>query len=214
MKKIVFLLLLIPFVSFSNYYKASVNLNDGTTKDGFVELPDVPTEQKLKFKSEEKGKVEKLSIDDVAGFDIVNSKNVTVHFISIYLASGRLFSGKNYKVDSKKSWVRIEKTGKKIDLVSAYYTSYGVMGAAGQASSSGRMLYIHRHDKNFALILLPINEYGLGVDVSSYPTIMKILGYHFEDDCPNVLPLVTKERLKNEGLGIIVDLYDENCGTK
>lgn len=214
MKKIAFLLLLIPFVSFSNYYKATVNLNNGTTKDGFVELPDVPTEQKLKFKSEEKGKVEKLPIDDVAGFDIRNSKNETVHFISIYLASGRLFSGKNYKVDTKKSWVRIEKIGKKIDLVSAYYTSYGVMGAAGQASSSGRMLYIHRHDKNFALILLPINEYGLGVDVEAYPTIMKILGYHFEDDCPNVLPLVTKERLKNEGLGIIVDLYDENCGTK
>ncbi|MCF6132970.1 hypothetical protein [Flavobacterium wongokense] len=215
MKKAFFLFILIPFLSFAKYYKGVVNYNDGTTKNGFIELPDNPTEQKLKFRSEENGKTEKLSIDEIAGFDIVNDKNVTFNFISIYLASGRLFSGKNYKIDTKKSWVRVEKVGKKIELVSAYYTSYGVMGAAGQSSSSsGRMLYLHRLEKNFALILVPINEYGLGVDVSYYPTVMKILGYHFEDDCPNVLPLITKERLKNEGLGVIVDLFDENCGTK
>ncbi|MCF6128126.1 hypothetical protein L1S35_00440 [Flavobacterium sp. AS60] len=214
MKKVFLFLILIPFLSFAKFYKGTVNYNDGTTKKGFIELPDNPTEQKLKFRSEENGKTEKLSIDEIAGFDIVNNQDITINFISIYLASGRLFSGKNYKIDSKKSWVRVEKVGKKIDLVSAYYTSSAVLGAAGQTSSSGRMLYLRRHENNFALILIPINEYGLGVDVNYYSTVMKILGYHFEDDCPKVLPLITKERLKNEGLGVIVDLFDENCGAK
>lgn len=214
MKKILILLFLIPIVSFAKFYKGTVNFNDGSSKNGFIELPDNPNEQKLRFKTEEKGKVEKLEINSVAGFDIVNNKNETVNFITIYLASGRLFSGKNYKVDTKKSWVRIEKVGKKIDLVSAYYSSSGVLGAAGQTSESGRMLYLHRHEKDFALILIPINESGLGVDVNFYSALMKVLGYHFEDDCPKVLPLITKEKLKKEGLGIIVDLYDENCGAK
>lgn len=214
MKKLLLLFVLIPFVSFAKFYKGTIFLNDKTSKSGLIEVPEHFSEQKLKFKSDEDSKTEKLNIDDVDGFDIVLKDGEILNFKAMYLASGRLFSGKNYKVDTKKSWVRLEKVGEKIDIVSAYYTSYGVLGAAGQTSESGRLLHLHRHENNFALILIPLNNGGLSVDMNFYSALMKVLGYHFQDDCPKVLELLTKEKLKTEGLGIIVDLYDQNCGAK
>ncbi len=211
MKKIILFLLLLPSVLFAKFYDGTINFNDGTSKTGLIEIPDADS-QTIKFKLSEKEKVEKLDINNIKGFQIKN-KNYTSEFETMFLAEGSLFGGKNYKVSEKKSWVKIEKKGKKIDLVSKYYSSSGVLGAAGQTSESGRVIYIKKHENNFALILMPIMEGGLNFSVNFYNTLMKVLKGHFEKDCPKLLEVVTKEELKKKGLDLIVDLHNEHCAT-
>ena len=58
MKKIIFLLILIPFTVLAKYNPGSITFNDGTTKNGFIEIPKYK-DIKIKFKSEENGKTEK-----------------------------------------------------------------------------------------------------------------------------------------------------------
>ncbi|MFT7352696.1 MAG: hypothetical protein ACI9XR_002483, partial [Flavobacterium sp.] len=45
MKKIVLLLLFLPFSIFANFYSGTITFNDNSTKKGLIEIPDDPTNQ-------------------------------------------------------------------------------------------------------------------------------------------------------------------------
>lgn len=52
---------------------------------------------------------------------------------------------------------------------------------------------------------------GLTFQMNLYKTLMNSIKYHFKNDCPKLIELVTKEELKKKGLGLIVDLHNEYC---
>lgn len=212
MKKLSLLFILVPFTMFAKFYDGTITLNDNTSKTGLIEIPESDS-QTIKFKSSNDAKAEKLDINTIKGFQVKN-KDYTVDYETMFLAEGGLFTGKGYKIDKKKSWVRIEKRGNAIDLVSRFYSSSGVLGAAGQTSESGSVVYIKRHENDFALFLIPLMGGGFNIPMNFYNALMKTLKYHFEQDCPKLLELITKEELKKNGLGIIVDVHDKNCGIK
>ena len=122
------------FQYLQNFIKATVTFNDGTTKNGFVELPEYPDDAKLKFRSEEKGKTEKLEIDSVKGFEIINDKNVTVKYATVFLADPKPFTNVEFRLDKKKSWVRVIYEGK-LKFYAAY-ASYSAGSGTGGASTS------------------------------------------------------------------------------
>jgi len=210
MKKLLLLFFLVPFSVFAQFFSGTVTLNDGSTKTGLIELPN-SSDQTIKFKLSQKEKIEKISINDVKNFQI-KWQNDTIEYETMFLSEGKKDKENNFKVDKEKSWVQIEKRGKNLDLVSIRYSNSGVLGAAGQTSESGRVMYIKRHANNFAIYFFPIMESGgLTFQINFYKALMNSIKYHFENDCPKIIELTTKEQLKNKGLGLIVELHDEYC---
>lgn len=95
MKKPLFLLaILLPLIVSANFQKARITFNDGTSKNGYIELPEYPDDSKIKFREEEKGKTEKYKIEDVNNFEIIIGKNDIVKYITLKLANQSLFNRK------------------------------------------------------------------------------------------------------------------------
>jgi len=218
MKRLLFLLILIPFVSFAKFFDGTVTFTDGTTKTGLIELPSEPSQQTLKFKTDLKAKAEIFEIDNIKGFDITNGKNETpTQFISIYLAKGPLFGTKEVKIDKKKSWVRIEKEGG-ITLYSSYI-GYRPGMRTGAAKDSGwpaqTYFYLRSPDKEYAVFFwLYIESSGGMIAVNNFKVIKKLVAAHFETKCPLLESFIDKDDFKTNGIERIVELYDEHCGAK
>lgn len=218
MKKILFLLLLVPFLTFAKFFDGTISFNDGTTKSGLIELPSEPGNQSLKFKTDLKAKTENFSIDEVKGFEITGAKNEEpTKFISIFLAKGALFGAEECKIDKKKSWVRIEKEGR-IILYSSYI-SYRAGVKMGGVSTSGwppqTYFYLRRPDKEYATYFwLYLDSAGTTFAVNNFKVIKKLTKAHFENNCPTLENFIDKDDFKTNGISRIVDLYDEHCGTK
>lgn len=218
MKNLFIFLMLIPFSMVAKFYDGTVTYNDGTTKTGLIEIPEEAGKQTLKFKTDLKAKAESISIDDVKGFDITSGKNETpTQFITIFLAKGPLYGTKECKVDSKKSWVRIEKEGG-ITLYSSYLGYRpGVRG--GAINTSGwppqTSFYLKRPDKEYAVFFFMILESsGTTFAVNNFKALKKLTKAHFETRCPTLESFVDPEDFKTNGINRIVELYDEHCGTK
>lgn len=217
-KKIALLFILAPFMVFAKFYDGTITYNDGSTKTGLIEIPEDGSKQEISFKTDLKAKAEKISINDVKGFDITSGKNtIPTRFISIYLAKGALYGTKEVKVDKKKSWVRIEKEGG-ITLYSSYI-GYRPGMRAGNVTTSGwppeTYFYLGRPDKDYAVFFwMYIESAGTTIAVNNFKVIKRLTESHFETKCPELHTFVEKEDFKTNGIVRIVDLYDEHCGTK
>lgn len=205
MKKAVLFLLLFPLLVSAKFYKAKINFNDGTSKNGFIELPEYPDDSKIKFKEEENGKTEKYKIDDVSNFEITNDKNEIVKYISLKLADQGTFDRKKIKPSDKKIWAKIIIEGK-ISIYAAYY-AYNPASKTG----GGGTYYIKRPNEDFGLYLDEFGNNGLSVCMNCYTELKKTLKAYFEDSCPNFLEKITKEDLNKKGVTYLVELYELNC---
>ncbi len=207
MKKILILLFLIPFFCSAKFHKASISFNNGTMKNGFIELPDYPDDLKIKFRLEEKGKTEKYSIDDVSKFEIINDKNEVVKYVALKLANQ---NGFNLKIKSgyKKVWAKIIKESK-ISIYAGFYAYNPSNGTGG-----GGTFYIKRENEDFALYLDEFGGEGFSVCVNCFDNLKKTIKSYFENSCSKLHQLITKEELKKKGIAVIVDLYEQNCGLK
>ena len=63
MRKLTYLLILIPFVSFAKFHSGVMTFTDNSTKKGFIEIPDDSENNKIKFRLEEKGSTEKYPLE-------------------------------------------------------------------------------------------------------------------------------------------------------
>ena len=64
MKKLILLLLLCPLSMWAKFYPGTITMNDGSTKSGYVDPPWWDS-NKVSFKPTEKGKTEKIEIENV-----------------------------------------------------------------------------------------------------------------------------------------------------
>jgi len=104
--------MLLPLAVSAKFYKATVTLNDGSTKVGLVELPEYPDDASIKFKTELKSKAESLSSADVRSFEITTERKEQIKFITMIVAEVGTFNHKKITVGTKKSWLRVVKEGK------------------------------------------------------------------------------------------------------
>lgn len=207
MKKLILLFVLVPFVSIAKFYKGTVTMNDGSLKNGFIELPEYPDDAKLKFRVEEKGNNEKLDIDTVKGFEIKNQNGEVIRFITIYAAE----QWNKLSIDKKKSWMSIVKEGK-INLYRAYSSGSPAMtGVPGSGVSGGSIYYINKPNDNFA-IYIDETYGGLTFCGNCFSQMKKTISKIFEKDCPKLANLIEKDDLKKNGYPRIVELYEQNCG--
>jgi hypothetical protein len=97
-QKLILITFLVPLIVSANFHKAKITFNDGTSKNGFIELPEYPDDSKIKFREVENGKTEKYKIDDVNNFEIIDGKNNIIKYITLKLANQSLFNLKNIKL--------------------------------------------------------------------------------------------------------------------
>jgi hypothetical protein len=199
------LLLLVNFTVSAKFYKGTILLMDGNTKKGGIELPDYPDDKKLKFRNDEEGKKEKIEIDLVKSFEILNDKNILVKYITIYLAEPKPFTKNQYKLDDHKSWVKVVKEGK-INL----YTAYSVYNP-GTKTGGDSSTYIQKENDKYAYYIAS-GYGGFNINMNGFSTLKKYLGSIFEKDCPNLVQLIKKEEMNKKGYEYIVELYEKNCG--
>jgi len=206
MKKLLVLLILLPLAVSAKFYKATVTLNDGTIKVGLVELPEYPDDATIKFKTELKSKAEALSSSDVSSFEVTNEKKEQIKFITIIVAEAGTFNRKKITVGTKKSWLRVIKEGK-ISL----YSGHAVYDS-GAKTGGATLFYIKREHNDYALLLDESSDGGLTFVMNGFSNLKSIVKSYFEEDCPKLHELLTKEDLKKNGYVHIVDLYEQNCG--
>ena len=221
MKKLIFLTFLIPFMTFARFHKGTVTMNDGSLKIGFIELPDYPDNAKLKFRIEENGDNQKLEIDAVKGFEVINDNGKTIRFITIYIA----YQGNKLFVDKKKSWVSIVKEGK-INLFKSFTRAEAGFRSAATGSSvpfSGSSatytFYINKPGDKFAVYIdegtggNDESDFNYGeVCINCFKQMKKTIAKFLETDCPKLAELIVKEDIKKNGYVRIVELFEQNCG--
>ncbi|WP_460577147.1 hypothetical protein [Flavobacterium koreense] len=206
MKKTLLLLLLMPLLASAKFYKAKITFNDGKIKNGFLELPDYYDNPKIKFKEEEKGKIEKIGIEEVSGFEITNDKNDVIKYVTLKLAEQNSFNLKKIKPGDKKIWARIIVEGK-ISIYAGY-----VAYEPSNRSGGGGIYYIKRQNEDYALYLDEFGGDGLSVCMNCFTSLKKTLKLYFDETCPQFSELLNKDELKKNGVKHIVDLYEQNCG--
>lgn len=205
MKISIYLLLLLPFLSFSQFYPGEMIMKDQSVKKGLIDLPEDSSDKYVKFKATEKSKAEKIEYEKIENFNIVDTKKQTRKYTITYLAYLKTFSKSNeIKVDKKLSCVQIVKEGE-INLYYAWFITAGY-GALGTAVSQGNGLYfVNKPNENFATLFYdsaPVNWF-------SYlkSNIEKI----FAKDCPKFHEALDKKVINDKGIIYIVDLYEQNC---
>lgn len=200
MKKLLFLLLLCPFMAAAEFLTGTLTFNDGSEKTGFIEIA-VADSNKIKFRASEKGDNEKFSIDEIKSYTVTTKDKHTLTYLTLNLAEPKAFY-KGYKIDSKKSWVRIEKAGD-LNIVSAFYVGSG---------GSGYLYYIHKPWENHCYYITTAFG-GITATVGEFNAVKKYSEVIFREDCPKLAESLTKEDFKKNGLGIIVDNYSKYCKT-
>lgn len=201
----VVLLLLVNFTVSAKFYKGTVLLMDGNSKKGLIVLPEYPDDKKLKFKNEETGKTEKIEIDLVKSFEILNDKNISIKYITIYLAEPKPFTKSQHKLDNHKSWVKVLKEGKiKLYSASAIYSS-------GSGTGGGTSTYIQKENDKYAYFIAD-GYGGYNINMNGFSVLRNYLGSIFEKECPKLVDLITKEDINKKGYEYIIELYEKNCG--
>jgi len=206
MKNFLLVLILFPLLSNAKFYKAVVTLNDGNLKNGFVELPDYPDDKNLKFRSEEKGKTEKLSVDLVKGFEFTNDKNEIVKYVTLYLADPKPFTNDKFKFDDKKSWLKVVKEGKiNIYVATSVYSP-------GSGTGGFSTLHVQKENDKYAYFFADGGSGGFNFNMNGFQTTKKYLNTIFGTDCPKLVELLNKDEFNKKGASYLIDLYEKNCG--
>ncbi|AWI26215.1 hypothetical protein HYN49_10055 [Flavobacterium pallidum] len=197
----------------ARFMEGTVTMNDGNTKKGYLEIP-AYLDKNVSYRTEEKGKTQKLSINDVASIDIVH-KGKPVKFVSTYVAFFKLFNTSEIKVEKRKFWLEVIKEGKRCSMYAAYSGWSPAAGPNGFANADveNEKYFIKKEGVDYALYFYMVLGKGGGhsFKLKKTKSIQKEVNLHFGKDCPGLFDLITVEDLAEKGFSLIVDLYDENC---
>lgn len=211
MKKLLLLLLLYPLMAMAEFYPGTLTFTDGSTKSGFIEIPGTAEKNKVAFRTSQKGKTEKFKIDLVKSFTVTNDEKAEITYFALKLADPKTFKRNEFKISKDKSWVRIAVMGK-INIVSAYFYSPAVAGAIASTASSGYNYYFWKPENDYCSYFHSDVSHGITINVGLFNALKKGVEMNFGKECPQLAELLKKDDIKQNGLAIIVRLYEENCG--
>ncbi len=210
MKKLLLLLMLMPFTVIAQFYPGTITFTNGSTKSGLIEEPSGKL-NKLTFKADEKAKKEKFKTEEIKGFTMTNADNVTEEYTTMVLGNNKLLNPKSFNLDSKKSVVRIIKRGK--------ITIYGVRFLKGSLSGNSmagtnntryqsEAYYMQRGDEGFAFA---IGIWQSDLNFMTGFNLYQVVEFNFKDTCPEFLEALKKADLKNTQFDQIPGIYEATC---
>lgn len=198
MKKLLLLLLLFPVLALAKeVLPGTITFNDGSTRTGLIEIQDDYKQQRIFFKTDEKAKKETLSIDDINYYVVTNKDGQPIKFYTLKLANVPNFS-REYKIDNKKSWVRLERQGE-VNIITAW-------------NRNGAVYYLHKPNEDFARYLITL--YGSNGCCSHFKMFKYEMGRIFTDDCPDLvksLETLNKDDFVANGPFLAAILFEQIC---
>ena len=210
MKKIIFLLLLVPFTAFADFYPGSITFVNGSVKTGLIEEPK-GKDSKIVFKADEKAKEEKFKTEEIKSFELTNADNVVEHYVTIILGNNKILNPKSFNLDSKKSVVRIIKQGK-ITIYGVRFLKSSLKGnnsvGMNNTKYESEAYYMQRGNEDFAFAI------GIWQSDLSFMTgfnLYQVVEFNFQDSCPQFVEELKKADLKNTEFAKIVDIYENSC---
>jgi hypothetical protein len=207
MKTIIMLFIAVPISVFAQFWEGTVTFNDGTTKKGYINVPDQPDSSHLRFKLEENSEVEKFKTNTVNSFEISKDQKQIIQYATIYIAYNNPFNTQKMMIIKRKNWARIVKEGK-ITVYALDKLNYNI------ALSTTSYYCIKKQNQDFALYL---GDYMYGSEgnwhfnLNNFTQFKEAIRNYFEKECPQLADLIEKEDFKTNGMGRIVELYDQNC---
>jgi hypothetical protein len=201
MKKLLLLLVLVfpIFVMAAEWLPGTVTMNDGTEKEGLIQLPKRHDQDEISFKANEKAKKQDLSVDDVKEFTVNEEDDKKIRtFKTIKLANLKGLSAK-LKISDKKSWVEMVWEGK-INIMTAY-----VMSSMRQ----GPVYYVQKENEDYCRWL---SEFYGSLTINEFKGFQGMVDFTFKDVCPELAASFTKDDFKNKGVEIVGINYDKLCG--
>ena len=209
MMKNVFFALLISAMATAQFNPGTITLNDGSSKTGYIETPE-GQEKKVKFKVDQKSKVEKIGVENVREFEITNFKNEKEKYITLKLGNNKLFNPSEIKVASTKTFVKEIKKGK-IGLYASHFKATSVSGGGASTRShsyQGDSYYLQRPGDDYAFAI-GTHRYDLNflTGMSTYPVIEE----NFKDICPEFVIKLKEADLPIAKFGEFVEIYERTC---
>lgn len=210
------LIIIIPFVTFANFHPGVMTLNDGTIKKGLIEIPDDSENSKIKFKSDEDAKKEKIALELIKSFVVYNDKNQSQKFIITHLAYFNPFSKENnFRKHNKLACVAVAREGK-LTLCYAWFMTAGagggaVGGATVTGGSTSGETFIYKEGNDYALEFYQGSLKGFNISVNSFKHLKDMITKHFGNECPKLVDLINKEDIKKNGITRVFELYEQNC---
>lgn len=210
MKKLLLLLLLMPFNAFADFYPGSITFVNGTVKTGLIEEPK-GKDSKVVFKSDEKAKVEKFKTEEIKSFELTNADGILEQYTTMILGNNKLLNPKSFNLDSKKSVVRIIKQGK-ITIYGVRFLKSSLKGNNSSSMNNTRYeseaYYMQRGNENFAFA---IGIWQSDLNFMTGFNLYQVVDFNFKDSCPQFVEELKKADLKNTEFAKIVDIYESIC---
>lgn len=204
MKLKILILLLVPFLTFAKYYKATVTFSDGKTINGFVETPKMK-DSKINFKATEKGEKQEFETNSLESivFTYDNNTSVTYEATYIYEIKGLKYS----KEPSKNKYLLILVYDGIMKIYCENTNSSFLNDNKGIGNDDN--YYMKSKNKQYPQFVFTNME---GFSAGKFNYIKKAIKKYLEDDCPQIEGLLLKDDIKENGFGKIGEVYDETCG--
>jgi hypothetical protein len=196
-----------PFLLCAQYHEGSITLTNGLVKKGFIHIPHYYS-KKIRFRETGKASVQKLEIDEVTGFEVFSNEHEKAEFLALNLANPDSNGG--YVTDRKKSWVKVLRRGK-LNLLLAYYKIPSVLSTVTRTGYSELIFYVHKPGETTCNFIFETYDGHFFVD-NQFRLFKDCVTRIFKADCPDMVTALDKRLFSVYGPGIVVDLYQINCG--
>lgn len=210
MKKLVLLLLLLPFAAFAEFYPGSITFVNGSVKTGFIEEPK-GKDSKVIFKADKKAKEEKFKTEEIKSFQLTGADDIVEHYTTMILGNNKILNPKSFNLDSKKSVVRIIKQGK-ITIYGVRFLKSSLKGNNSVGMNNTRYeseaYYMQRGDEDFAFA---IGIWQSDLNFMTGFNLYQVVEFNFKDSCPQFVEALKEADLKNTEFAKIVDIYENTC---
>jgi hypothetical protein len=192
-------LLLLVFLLFTTtiqakYVKAVLYMEDGTVKKGLAEKVEY-NDSKVKFKTSEEAKKEKISSTDIKKIEFTDNDNVKFTAERLYATTANLLTGK-FSRSGKKRWMYIiyDKSAK-IGYITEQGSNRPNAGGTSRVITYGSTSYFFGKKNSEELVFGYAKSAGSDLAIGTDSLIRKMSKEAFVD-CPKIIEAIEKTDFK------------------
>lgn len=189
---LIVMLLLCTTTIHAKYIKAVLYMEDGTVKKGLAEKVDY-NDSKVKFKTDEEAKKEKIPSTDIKKIEFTDADNVKFIAERLYATTANLLTGK-FSRSGKKRWMYIiyDKSAK-IGYIYEPGSNRPNAGGTSRVITPASTSYFFGKKDSEELVFGYVGGYSVAIGTDSL--IRKMAREAFKD-CPKIIEAVEKTDFK------------------
>jgi hypothetical protein len=183
----------------AKFYKATLNFTDGTSRTGYAEAP-APDDNKIKFRTDEKGKPETIESALLSSLTLAYDKGGSQTFLYLYPAQ------------EKKKGVDKEKNRKWFGSVYMGKINFVAFESNGHIATGfpGMHYYIHIPGNDYALYF-NTKHAGATKVMGEKKLYRRLVEWHFKDICPELVNKFTSEEYETKDMDELIEFYKKTC---